>query len=101
VYGGDPPVALSVFEYAAPTAPGGNDDVVMVRTGESMLSDRAAVVDADELSVTLTVNLDGPITVAVPETIPLGLRLRPSGREPLTSDHVYGADPPVATRPWA
>jgi hypothetical protein len=99
VYGGDPPVALSVFEYADPTAPGGSDDVVMVRAGESMVSDRMAVVDADELSVALTVNLEGPIAVAVPETNPLGLRVRPSGKAPLTSDHVYGGDPPVATSP--
>jgi hypothetical protein len=101
VYGGDPPVALSVCENAAPTAPGANDVVVMVRTGESMVSDRVAVVDTDELSITLTVNFDGPIAVAVPEIIPLGLRCRPSGREPLASDHVYGADPPVATSVWA
>ena len=79
---------MSVCEYAAPTAPGGNDDVVMVSEGESMVSDRAVVVDADELSVTLTVNLDAPVAVAVPEIIPLGLRLRPSGREPLASDQV-------------
>jgi len=74
---------------------------VTVRTDESIVSDRAAVVDADELSVTRTVNRDAPILVATPEIIPLGLRLSPSGREPVASDHVYGGDPPVAMSPWA
>lgn len=92
---------MSVWEYAAPTAPGGNEDVVTVRTGESIVMDRAAVVDADELSVTLTVNLVAPIVVAVPEINPLGLRLRPSGREPLASENVYGGVPPVAMSVWA
>jgi hypothetical protein len=96
VYGGDPPVALSPCEYAAPTAPGGNDEVVIVRTGELMASDRMAVVDVEELSVTRTINLAGPTVVAEPYIIPLGLRLRPSGSEPVASDHMYGGDPPVA-----
>ena len=66
-----------------------------------MVRDRTAVANADVPSVTLTVNLDVPIAVAVPEMIPLGVRLRPSGREPLASDHVYGGVPPVAMSPCA
>jgi hypothetical protein len=96
VYGGDPPVALSPCKYAAPTAPGGSEAVVIVSTGELMVSGRVTVADVDELSVTLTVNLDGPIAVAVPYIIPLEFRLSPSGSEPFTTDQVYGRVPPVA-----
>ena len=33
-------------EYAAPTIPAGNDDVVMVKAGALIVNDRAAVADA-------------------------------------------------------
>ena len=89
-------MAVSPFAYGALTAPAGNDDVVIVSREELMTSDTVAIADADKLSVTLTVNLDEPIAVAVPETLPLGSRLSPSGRDPLDKDHVYGGDPPVA-----
>jgi hypothetical protein len=82
------------------TAPAGNDVVVMVRRGELIESDMRAMADAAALSVTLTVNVAGPIAVAVPDTTPLSLRLRPSGRDPLSNDQTYGGDPPVAVSPW-
>lgn len=96
VYGGNPPVAFSPCEYGAPTEAGGNDDeVVMLRTGALIASDRAALADADMLSVTLTVKLDEPVAVGVPLIIPAA-RLNPGGSDPLATDHVYGGLPPVA-----
>src|SRR3954467_4228170 len=44
VYGGVPPDALSPCEYAVPTVPGGNEEVVMLRTGALIASDRAPLV---------------------------------------------------------
>src|SRR5262245_34896364 len=48
-------------------------------------------------AVTWTVKLEVPAAVGVPEIRPeFGVRLRPAGSDPLTIDHVYGGDPPVA-----
>src|SRR5262245_59312722 len=44
-------------------------------------------------AVTWTVKLDVPAAVGVPEIKPefgAGVRLRPAGNDPLTTDHVYG-----------
>ena len=87
VYGGDPPDALSPCEYAAPTEPGGNEDVVMLRTGALIASDRAALADADMLSVTLRVKLDEPAAAGVPLIIPPA-KPNPPGSDPLTTDQV-------------
>jgi hypothetical protein len=99
VYGEVPPVALSPCEYAFPSAPAGNDDVVIVKTWELIASDRAAMADTEALSVTLTVKLDEPMPVGVPDIVPPA-RLRPAGSDPLVTVHVYGGDPPVALSPW-
>ena len=75
--------------------PAGNDDVVMVKAGALIVSDRLAVADADALSVTFTAKLAVPAAVGVPDIV-LPVRLRPAGSDPLATDHVYGAVPPVA-----
>ena len=98
VYGGVPPVASSPCEYAAPTIPAGNDDVVTVKAGALIVNDRAAVADADALSVTFTVKLDSPAAIGVPDIV-LPARLSPAGSDPLVTDHVYGGVPPVALSP--
>ena len=46
------------------------------------------------------VKADGPTAVGVPESTPLALRVRPSGKVPLVSANVYGAVPPVAVKIW-
>jgi hypothetical protein len=78
-----------------PTVAGGKDEVVIVKAGELIVSDRAAVADAELESVTFTVRFDEPAAVGVPDIVP-ALRVNPAGREPLVIDHEYGGDPPVA-----
>jgi hypothetical protein len=77
----------------------GNDDVVIVRAGELMVSDNASIKDVDALSVTFSVTLVEPVAVGVPVTVP-STRPRPGGSAPLTIDQVYGGDPPVALSGW-
>ena len=67
--------------------PAGREDVVMFRTGALTASDKTAVADADALSLTLMVKLDGPVAVGVPEMVPPA-RLKPAGSDPLATDHV-------------
>jgi hypothetical protein len=75
--------------------PAGNEDVVMRNAGTLIVIERGAVVEAGALSVTLTVKLEGPAAVGVPEIV-LPERLSPPGRAPVATDHVYGGVPPVA-----
>ena len=49
-------------------------------------------------SVTLTVKVEVPLPVGVPEKTPEELRLRPMGSAPELRDQVYGVVPPVAAR---
>jgi len=61
--------------------------------------DRACVAVVAVESVTLTVKGIGPPeTSGFPEITPAPLKLRPLGRVPADTDHVYGAVPPVAAR---
>jgi hypothetical protein len=75
--------------------PSGNDEFVMVRRRELIVTDRGISKDADVLSVTLAVKLEEPVTVGVPVTVP-PTRARPGGNAPVATDHVYGGDPPFA-----
>jgi hypothetical protein len=49
-------------------------------------------------SVTVTVKLEFPALVGVPESAPAELRVRPAGRELAVVLHVYGGVPPVAAK---
>ena len=91
-------MAFRGCEYATPTVPAGNEDVLMLNAGALISSDSGMLADADALSVTLTVKLTDPAAVGVPEIVPAE-RVSPAGSDPLASDHVYGGDPPVALRP--
>ena len=95
-YGGDPPEAASACEYAVPTVPAGSDDVVMLKAGGLIVSDSAAVVETDALSVTLTVKLLDPAVPGVPDIVPPADRFNPPAAIRLATDHVYGGDPPEA-----
>jgi hypothetical protein len=54
-----------------------------------------AVCAGDALSVTVTVKVDVPVAVGVPEITPAFDIVNPAGRLPLT-DHVYPGVPPLA-----
>ncbi|HEY3838649.1 MAG TPA: hypothetical protein VGL72_18855 [Bryobacteraceae bacterium] len=71
----------------------------MFNAGALIVTDSAALADPEALSVTLTVKLDDPVAVGVPEIVPPA-RLSPTGRDPAATDHVYGGDPPVALSVW-
>ena len=90
-------MAIRSWLYAIPIAPGGNDEFVMVRSRELIVSDSGISKDADVLSVTLRVKLEEPVAVGVPLTVPPTMA-SPGGNEPLTTDHVYGGDPFFALR---
>ena len=61
-----------------------------------ILSESAAVAEADALSVTRTVKLLDPAVPGVPDIVPPAARLSPAGNDPLATDHEYGGDPPEA-----
>ena len=75
--------------------PAGNDELVIVRSGELMVNENGIIADPEALSVTFSVKLEEPTTVGVPVTV-APTRSTPGGNAPATSDHVYGGDPPVA-----
>ena len=62
--------------------------------------DKAAVAEADALSVTHTVKLLDPAVPGVPDMVPAAARLNPAGNVPLATAHEYGGDPPVAPSAW-
>ncbi len=99
LYGGVPPLAPRVWEYATATSPPGSEVVKMVTPVMAM--DRFAVAVPPSLSVTVTVNEDVPVVVGVPLMTPVdGARVRPGGSVPVLSAHVYGFVPPEAARVW-
>ena len=81
-YGPVPPLAVSVSEYAAPTSPAGGAGKLSDGP-EIMVSDVAWVAVWPLASVTLTVKLDVPAAVGVPDSTPLGrTETDPGGRAP-------------------
>jgi hypothetical protein len=67
----------------------------MLKAGALIVTESDAVADAEALSVTLTVKLEEPAALGVPDIVP-PVRLSPAGSDPLVTDHVYGGDPPLA-----
>ena len=61
--------------------------MVTLNPGPLMIKDTRALADTEALSVTLTVTLDGPGVVGVPEMVPPE-RLNPAGSDPLAKDQV-------------
>ncbi len=62
-----------------------------------MLSGLVAVLTGMLASLACTVKLEVPAVEGVPEMVPLvALSVRPEGSNPLASDQVYGAVPPLA-----
>jgi len=95
VYGGVPPVALTACEYVFPAVPGGNKDVLILSAGAAIVIASEALADADAASVALTLKLEVPAAVGVPEMVPPA-SVSPAGSDPLDTDHAYGELPPVA-----
>ncbi len=98
VYPPVPPLADSVWLYAAPTVPAGSDVVVMVNGGGATVMLRAWVSLPFELSFTCTVKLEVPAAVGVPLMAPLGASVRPGGSEPAFVDQLLPPVPPLAER---
>jgi hypothetical protein len=67
--------------------PAGSDDVVIPKAGGLIVIDKAAVADADALSVTRTVKLLGPAAPGVLDMVPPAARLNPAGNVPLATAH--------------
>jgi len=76
--------------------PAGKDDVVILKVGGLIVSDSAAVVETDALSVTRTVKLLGTAVPGVPDIVPPAARLNPAGSDPADTNHEYGGEPPAA-----
>jgi hypothetical protein len=102
VYGPVPPVAASVWLYGVPIVPLGRlvvvtttGDVIVIVSGCGVLHENGVMV-----SQAVTLKLDNPGTVGVPEITPV-VAFKPKlvGNEP-EDDHVYGPVPPVAERVW-
>lgn len=95
VYGGTPPMAASCAEYPAPTCPFGSEDVVMVRGAAvtRIVKDFDAL--APSVSVTVTENVNVPVAVSDPASVPSLENVAPEGSEPLAVK-TYGGTPPVA-----
>lgn len=73
--------------------------MVTLNPGPLITNDSAALADTEALSVILTVKLDGPGVLGVPEIVPPE-RLNPAGSDPLANVQVYGGVPPVALSAW-
>ena len=76
--------------------PAGSDDVVILKAGDLINRDSAAVAEADALSVTFTVKLADPALPGVPEMVPSAARFSPAGSDPPVNDQEYGGVPPEA-----
>ena len=91
VYPGVPPLASTVCEYAVPLVPPDRVEEVIASVVAPTTIDVAAdfVCTGLPLSLTLTVKLEVPLAVGVPEITPLvDARVNPAGRVPALIDHV-------------
>jgi hypothetical protein len=94
---GVPPVALSVWLYAVPATPSGND-VVVITTAMIVMDNCFESFPAS--LVAFTVKVDVPSSVGVPVMAPVvSPRLKPAGNSSLSMLHVMGV-PPVALSVW-
>ena len=98
VYGGTPPVAVTVCEYAVPTTPSGKLVVVIVNgVPETIVSVSGCDAVLSSLSVTSIVNDVAPAVVGVPDITPvLPASDNPPGNAFPILLHVYGGVPPDA-----
>ena len=98
VYGGVPPCALTVTEYATPSVAAGSGEVVVIVSAGTIVRLNCPLTDCgvgEQLSVAVTVMLNVPFAEGVPVSNPPELRLIPVGSDPDVTAHVIGAMPPV------
>ena len=100
VYPGVPPVALSVVPYELPFLPPVRFVDVIDSPEAEIVSDSCAVAvcTGDPLSVTAIVKVAVPVAVGVPVILPAFESVKPAGRLPDASDHVYPGVPPVSLK---
>jgi hypothetical protein len=92
------PVAVNVCVNGTPTVGAGTVSVVTtgaVTTAKTTTENGLSSVPAE--LVALTVNVDVPAVVDVPESTPAGDSVRPGGNVPLTTDQVIGVSPVAAS----
>ena len=65
-----------------------------------MIRLKSAVEDRPFRPATCTVKLALAVDQGVPLITPALLRIKPGGRLPAASDHVYGVSPPLAVKVW-
>jgi hypothetical protein len=96
------PVAASVRLYAVPTSPFGNDVVVMVGAVPvpppppppvDAIVIESGFVPFPAALAALTVKVNVPAAVGVPDITPAPESVKPPGNEPLSLLHVMGASP--------
>src|SRR5437867_128668 len=99
VYGGVPPVAVNVCEYATPTVPAGSGDVVVITSDGGaaglIVIDSEFEMVCEALSLTWTLKLAVVAAVGIPLITPADSD-KPAARRSSDPDHVYGGVPPVA-----
>jgi hypothetical protein len=92
VYGGVPPEAVSVAEYACPDAAPESELVLIVNGVTAVavtVSEKVAMASSPVLSATCTVKLNVPAAWGVPVMVPaFWSRLRPAGMFPEKITHV-------------
>jgi|SRR6516225_6097795 len=94
-------LTVMAISDGAPTCPDGAGLLVigteMVTAATAMLNCSLAICAGDEESSTSTEKEELSACDGIPLICPLELdSVRPAGKEPEASDHVYGAVPPVA-----
>ena len=101
VYGPVPPLAVTVCEYAVPTAGAGSVLGETVTVGALTVKEyelvplNGAPAPVEE-SVALMLKLKGPPAVGVPLSKPPVVSVMPAGNDPLETTKVYGVVPPPA-----
>jgi len=97
-----PPAAASDALYGVPTVPAGRLVVVIVSVEVGSVVEIVTTKVADDVvdeSATSTLKELVPATVGVPEITPVEeFKLRPLGKFPKRTVHVYGGLPPVAVK---
>jgi hypothetical protein len=96
VYGGVPPLAVSVVQYATATMPSGRLVVVLDRVAGATMIDNDLVTSCEPLSLTRTVNVELPTAAGVPVIAPFEASDNPGGKLPEVMLQVYGGVPPLA-----
>ncbi|CAJ0822896.1 hypothetical protein LMG18101_05256 [Ralstonia flaminis] len=76
------------------------EDGVSVSVGAFSVIEYAWLPEKPLLSVALSVKLNVPPAVGVPDSVPVELSVKPTGRAPAVTAYVYGPLPPLALTAW-